>query len=397
MEANAEAVLVVAVEELTAADNENQSVAHRALRLWSTPFSANYRFPKWVADKWEEILASFGPSAMIYHASGNLPEVRTVATFREPTNIAMDRKGSRRTLDEFYQTELFDNCTGKFLDIFPDSKFSDNEEMNDVMKAYYFTGNTEYSSDDSCSYRKNLEGAYRFTSKDYHMPQIAAYAKTPMKHWHDGTLQNNDGVHVLSLVGAGFDAWQQPDYQYYFDKSTQDIRADRQEEFYRERQLAFAIALQCAFDHNLDRIEFVAVGAGAFSTLLPQGKVVDVLKRAWESEDVQIFKLILEKHLGRAISFSFRTEAPFSHNNGMGLGIPSFYEQSGWNGNGHGSTWKDAIDRTLFINAWDPWSLVGNGNEMDYSVDGFYGRQSALSLLCWPVTNPHISYKKINF
>ena len=109
-----------------------------------------------------------------------------------------------------------------------------------------------------------------------------------MKYLLNNTLYSNeDGVHVLSLVGAGFDAWQQPDYQYYFDENTQDIRSDRDREFYQERQIAFMMALQCAYDHQLDRIEFVLVGAGAFSTLLRRNKVLEYLGQAWESEEVQ--------------------------------------------------------------------------------------------------------------
>ena len=32
------------------------------------------------------------------------------------------------------------------------------------------------------------------------------------------------------------------------------------------------------------------------------------------------------------------------------------------------------IDRTLYVNAWDPWSMIGNGNARDNSLDGWYGR-----------------------
>ena len=42
----------------------------------------------------------------------------------------------------------------------------------------------------------------------------------------------------------------------------------------------------------------------------------------------------------------------------------------------------------LFINAWDPHSLVGNGHFDDASMDGYYGRSTAMALLCWPPTNP---------
>lgn len=382
------------------------SLAHKALNLWSTENSSQYRFPSWVADEWDKsILPTFGPTAVIYHASDNLPEVRTMAVFREPTNIAMNRAGSCKTLDEFYRTMLFGAGNGdcepssRFLELFPDAKFSCDEERDDAISAYYRNQETDNESTcvPSSSFRTNLGGAYRFTTDGYRMPQIAAYVKTPMRWIVGNTVYSNEeGVHVLSLVGAGFDSSQQPDYKYFYDENTRDIRNDRKEEFYQERQTAFLIALQCAYDHQLDRVEFVPVGAGAFSLLLPSNRVMGELDKAWKSDKVQSFKSSLEEKLGKEIKFSIRFHPPFSHNNGLGGGIPSFYEESGWTGEAHGKNWKDAIEKTLFINAWDPWSLVGNGNDLDYSVDGMYGRQSALALLCWPITNPHLQYKKID-
>lgn len=326
-----------------------------------------------------------------------------MAVFREPTNIAMDRKGSRRTLDEFYQNVVFGtgaDVSGMFDALFPDGKLSDDEVRNGEMLSYYTNNASVSDGDETCmstkKFRSNLEGAYRFTTEDYRMPQIAAYAMTPMRYTlQNTTYRNDEGVHVLSLIGAGFDAWQQPDYQYFYDKQIQDIRLDRTQEFFRERQVAFAIALQCAADHGLDHIEFVAIGAGAFASLLPRDRVLTILLEAWESDNAQSFKQALEEKTNKKITLSFRAKPPYSHNNGLGPGIPSFYKESGWTRENHGKDWKNAIEHTLFINAWDPWSIIGNGNSMDYSVDGMYGRQSALSLLCWPVTNPNIQYERI--
>jgi len=44
----------------------------------------------------------------------------------------------------------------------------------------------------------------------------------------------------------------------------------------------------------------------------------------------------------------------------------------------------------LFQNAWDPHFVAGNGNEQDFSLDGFFGRSSAISVLTFPPTNPFI-------
>ena len=52
-------------------------------------------------------------------------------------------------------------------------------------------------------------------------------------------------------------------------------------------------------------------------------------------------------------------------------------------------------DETLIVNAWDPHSLVGNGNAADNSLDGFVGRHTAVAVLCWPAVNTRLRYVPI--
>ena len=59
------------------------------------------------------------------------------------------------------------------------------------------------------------------------------------------------------------------------------------------------------------------------------------------------------------------------------------------------SKWTKDLDDRLFVNAWDCWSMLGNGNRADNSADGFWGRSSAIALLGWPKSNPHIQYFKL--
>jgi hypothetical protein len=44
----------------------------------------------------------------------------------------------------------------------------------------------------------------------------------------------------------------------------------------------------------------------------------------------------------------------------------------------------------LFVNAWDPHSIVGNGNFNDNSLDGFIGRYTDMSPMSFHPTNPNI-------
>ena len=51
------------------------------------------------------------------------------------------------------------------------------------------------------------------------------------------------------------------------------------------------------------------------------------------------------------------------------------------------------LEKVLFINSASPVALLGNGNEMQNSTDGYFGRMTAISVLGWGVTNPDIRYE----
>ena len=53
------------------------------------------------------------------------------------------------------------------------------------------------------------------------------------------------------------------------------------------------------------------------------------------------------------------------------------------------------VHTTLYVNAWDPWSIIGNGNKIDRSLDGFWGRSSNMSVLGWGVTNKHMKFQPV--
>jgi len=50
---------------------------------------------------------------------------------------------------------------------------------------------------------------------------------------------------------------------------------------------------------------------------------------------------------------------------------------------------------SMFVNAWDPHSIVGNGNAGDHSLDGFMGRCTEMAALSFPGTNTQIQYKQL--
>ena len=58
---------------------------------------------------------------------------------------------------------------------------------------------------------------------------------------------------------------------------------------------------------------------------------------------------------------------------------------------------KVDLEKTLFVNNWNPHSYAGNGNFRDDSIDGYFGRVSSIALLSCPFTNGYIKYFEVTF
>ena len=55
---------------------------------------------------------------------------------------------------------------------------------------------------------------------------------------------------------------------------------------------------------------------------------------------------------------------------------------------------KNKLEDTLFINSWDCWSIPGNGNNMDNSLDGYIGRNTQIAINGNSITNTWLLEKK---
>jgi hypothetical protein len=177
-------------------------------------------------------------------------------------------------------------------------------------------------------------------------PNVAAYTYTPVVV--DRTVRR---AHVLNLVGYAFDHPEQPDYRHFFKTGELDV-AGLLAAYLRMWRYAGI----CATDHGLRRVHVAKVGGGAFA---PAGIDFDAeihapcmaaLKAAFPALDV------VEEY------------------------FPDFVVPSSL------GDYED-FDDTLFVNAWDPSSLAGNGNASDKSLDGQWGRISAIAVLASPLTN----------
>jgi hypothetical protein len=190
-------------------------------------------------------------------------------------------------------------------------------------------------------------------------PNIAIYCPTLVK------LENEfKRVHIINAIGYAFDSKQQPDFQYF--QRQRDIHGSQKSasKLYDRYERVFAKIYRCARDIGADSVVMSLVGGGVFSELWP-GLLDKIwwpaLERVWE--DNQEIRLL----------FMGPEDSGLPNNIGL---FPQNLRHPDID-----------LQKTLFVNAWDPWSIAGNGNAMDNSLDGHMGRHSMIAVLTWPFTN----------
>jgi endonuclease/exonuclease/phosphatase family metal-dependent hydrolase/nicotinic acid mononucleotide adenylyltransferase len=200
-------------------------------------------------------------------------------------------------------------------------------------------------------------------------PSVAVYTKTLV-----GLPGSHAIVHLLHAIGLGFDAPAQPDLQLLCAKKLDCVT------FYR---YMFHLIFTCADDQlGPDSIVVLSlVGGNAFAKEYPGG-----FRQLWIDAWIPALKSHLQAH-------------PLHVQRLRGMGFPSAFLElvSPIIHKQLQSTkrFPDIIDdydlhKTLFVNAWDPWSVVGNGNEQDNSLDGHIGRHSNAAILSTSMTNPFL-------
>ena len=208
-------------------------------------------------------------------------------------------------------------------------------------------------------------------------PNVALYCETPALPYArandraDFNAASGVVLRVLNVVGFAFDNDEQPDAR-YFGTPAQGM-APQPDPLEAAMRTVFAKILACVrhFQGTPKPIHWLHVpefGTGAFAGT--QGvRVRAIWGQLWSQllaalpDGVQASKeaIYTDGH------FSANTLRPFT-------------------------TWRSYRDLSsrLFVNAWDPHTLIGNANFDDPSMDGYYGRSTAMALLGWSCTNPHL-------
>eukprot|EP00927_Polykrikos_kofoidii_P045934 TRINITY_DN40084_c0_g2_i1.p1 TRINITY_DN40084_c0_g2~~TRINITY_DN40084_c0_g2_i1.p1 ORF type:complete len:392 (-),score=54.29 TRINITY_DN40084_c0_g2_i1:35-1210(-) len=204
-------------------------------------------------------------------------------------------------------------------------------------------------------------GAYGRSTKEQLMPNIAIYCRTPVVVGRMHVV-----CHVINVTGYAFDMPEQKDYKYFFD-DTGSISDQKWKELVLCMQRMWQYIFECASQKRLSTVCVPDVGGGAFSALLGQER-----RRDYASLKEASFPPVRQR---------------YSHIKVEALGqIPgSLFSKP-----------VESLNESLLVNAWDPWSMVGNGNAGDNSLDGYFGRCTAMALLCWPPLNPYIEWMPVS-
>ena len=254
---------------------------------------------------------------------------------------------------KFDETLVFYDTRDNFDDI--RLMVEEREPVNMTMKRFY-------DKDKLFNFFRYQEGAYRKSTPDKLMPNIAIYCHATVHVKSKLKL-----VHVINLVGYAFDHLNQPDLIYFKDRP--------REELIQKYSDMWMYLFMCATRLKLKKVHIYNVGGGSFSGVLMSEK--DFIKNIFEPSFLEL-----------SHRFPDITVLGFNKNTKQfdGGRIPDILSEP-----------SQDLEGTLYVNAWDPWSIIGNGNGRDGSLDGYWGRSSNMSVLGWSKTNNKLKYVGIKF
>ncbi len=179
------------------------------------------------------------------------------------------------------------------------------------------------------------------------LPNTATvYSETYL--WYPPGGESKKEIACLSLPAPALDSSDQPHYEYYMSSGRLDGK-----KYEREIAFLFSCIEQAIMDNResafgnkgLKRVVLSKFGQGAFLGALTK-------------EDQQIARAAYSVQLERFLSDVEEIEVVMSD----------------------GDILKMAREGDLIINAWDPHSAPGNGNDADHSFDGAMGKGSGIML-----------------
>ena len=231
-------------------------------------------------------------------------------------------------------------------------------------------------------YRNPIDSGYTaFYNNNYKTrlaPNFALYMKAKMSQ-SKTHLVNPMLVHVINTIGYAFDSRKQPDYQYFLTNFNDEKQTEFQDCLTETMSFIFA----CANRHGLKKICLCYFGGHFFAQGLTD------LGHHYLTFFSEALRRVLQEYKG------------FTHVYLMGDNMeglvhalhPVFQEHHialSSAGRMPNVILTLGLD-TLYVNSWDPHSVVGNGNNKDTtSLDGVFGIHSDMGYMSYTDINPNI-------
>ena len=221
-------------------------------------------------------------------------------------------------------------------------------------------------------------------------------------------IQNSDKcyIKVVNLIGFAFDTESQPDYIYF-------IEGNRMQEFDHHLKNMLRLMFAAYVVSGCKMLVLAQVGGGAFSALFPGCTPTDsraylanhfypCLHAVWQSLQTPPSIILL---IGNPTPLSLdllQSACPTASVLACGKFVDVVTQHVQFNPSTGSYSLHDfagaprdtphtyQLSDALFVNAWDPHSVIGNGNYHDNSLDGHIGRCTDMAPMSFYPTNPGI-------
>ena len=210
-------------------------------------------------------------------------------------------------------------------------------------------------------------------------PNIGIYTPT--------ILQNDKKkiIHVYNAVGYAFDHKNQVDYKYFFSGKTK--KQDRDEKLKMCYRQVFEKIFYCAMEHKMSLVVMSLVGCGFFAE-----KYDDLLNIVWIPAFIEAYRSYQNDFtivfMGTGNNESLETSLQnIDYIDYIDVG---YFPQNVTEVKRR--TKRKSLEDALFVNAWDPHSIPGNGHKKDNSLDGHIGRHTHIALSGNLLTNPLMQF-----
>ena len=282
-----------------------------------------------------------GAMTIVAHNEGDdnhFDTVKTLATQRDPVNLAMHRPCTQHEVES-----LLGYKESAYVQMY--------KKLNKQLEG-------------TPSKDKNKIGRLR-------LPTNFAVAATVTVKIGSNVLSTL--IKVISMIGLAFDHEDQPDWKYIQENYDSDpARKDAIKSWYRRMwELAFAYA---DAQEDVDTLVVYGVGGGSFRHTGLYRSEDDFVSQVQQPALQELHKMYPDLSVvvgGKDNEFCIPSVL-----------LPGTART--------GAARENLLRRCLFVNAWDPHSVPGNGHGADDSLDGQWGRISNISRVAWPVTNPNI-------